>query len=205
MFCSFFLLPVLMQQTNPLDNLTNPSFKSAGPGVVQWVGSPNFGDRPSNALIDTIVLHHTASSNLEGVVKWFNMTESQVSAHYTVGKDGAIAQSVSTFKRAWHAGKSTDSEGRENLNNFTIGIEMVNVGDGKDPWPDAQVEAVARLCRTLIRYRFKQIKYITSHEYIAEPQGRKNDPINFPWDKFKSLMSDFPLEYHYGLKPKNSN
>ncbi|MCW5943642.1 MAG: N-acetylmuramoyl-L-alanine amidase [Fimbriimonadaceae bacterium] len=153
------------------------------PGYLQivWAESPNFGPRPADAVIDTIVLHHTANTTLGGVVRWFATTESQVSSHYTIGKDGSIAQHVSTFDRAWHAGKSVDKFGRENLNNFTVGIEMVNKGDGEDKWTDEQVEAVRLLILSLKR-RFP-LKYITTHEYIAVPKGRKNDPKNFPWEK----------------------
>jgi N-acetylmuramoyl-L-alanine amidase/AmpD protein len=124
------------------------------------------------------------------------MPESRVSSHFTVGKDGSIVQHVSTFSRAWHAGVSKDHRGHENLNNFSVGIEMVNVGDGKDPWTKEQVEAVGFLCATMKR-RFPTIQFITSHEYIAEPQGRKNDPLGFPWDDLKWLG----LEMRYGRKP----
>jgi N-acetylmuramoyl-L-alanine amidase/AmpD protein len=92
---------------------------------------------------------------------------------------------VSTFARAWHAGASIDKYGRRDLNDFTVGIEIVNLGDGKDPWTKEQVEAVHHLCRVMVR-RFP-IKQITSHEYIAIPKGRKNDPKGFPWDTLKDL------------------
>lgn len=166
-------------------------FTSPGPFNVGWVDSPNFDDRPEGMAIDTIVLHHTASPNLGGTVKWFTMPESKVSAHFTVGKDGSIVQMVSCFKRAWHAGKSIDYKGRDNVNNFSIGIEIVNVGDGKDPYPEDQVYAVELLCRTLVD--FYPIRQITSHEFIAELEGRKNDPINFPWERFKKI--GVPLVY----------
>ena len=171
---------------------------SLDPGYNQliWDMSPNFNERPADAVIDTIVLHHTAGPTLEGCVKWFRTTESQVSAHYTVGKDGSIVQHVSTFKRAWHAGVSKDHRGKENLNHFSIGIEMVNVGDGKDPWTKEQVDVVYFLCAHL-KKRFPSIRFITSHEYIAEPQGRKIDPKGFPWERMKPLG----LEMHFGLKP----
>lgn len=175
-------------------------FKAPGAYKLVWNQSPNFGPRPADTVIDTIVLHHTAGPTLEGTVRWFATRESQVSAHYTVGKDGSIVQHVSTFDRAWHAGASLDKFGRTNVNNFSIGIEMVNVGDGKDPWTPEQVEAVRRLCAHLIRHRFKEIKQITSHEFIATPAGRKPDPKGFPWEKMEGLG----VELVFGLnKPKN--
>lgn len=174
-------------------------FKAPGRNKLAWASSPNFNPRPEGTVVDTIVLHHTASSSLEGVVKWFATTESQVSAHYTIGKDGSIVQHVNTFYRAWHAGASLDKFGRTNVNNFSVGIEIVNVGDGKDPWTPEQVEAVRLLCGALARYRYKgQIKQIVSHEYIATPPGRKPDPKNYPWESLNDLAKDLGIELIYG-------
>ncbi|QYK53816.1 MAG: N-acetylmuramoyl-L-alanine amidase [Fimbriimonadaceae bacterium] len=170
-------------------------FTDPGPNKVVWVDSPNFNERPEGVKIDTIVLHHTAGSTLAGTVKWFTMPEAQVSAHFTIGKDGSIVQMVSNYNRAWHAGASKDSKDRDNVNNFSIGIEIVNKGDGPETYPPAQVKAVELLCRVLIDWF--PIRQITSHEYIAEPQGRKNDPINYPWESLENV--GVPLIY--GRKP----
>lgn len=173
-------------------------------GGMVYYPSPNYNARPAGTVIDTIVLHHTAGTSLISTCKWFAMTESQVSAHYTIGKDGTIVQHVSTYARAWHAGKSRDWQGREGMNDFTIGIEMDNVGDGKDPWTDAQVNAVIRLIKSLKLHRFSTITTITSHEYIAEPRGRKNDPKNFPWDKLEPMAKELGLKmiYKFDNPPK---
>ena len=181
---------------------TNPEligYKDPGRNKIAWVHSPNFNERPADAVVDTIVLHHTAGSSLIGTAKWFATTESQVSAHFTVGKDGSILQHVNTFYRAWHAGASEDKFGRNNVNHFSVGIEIVNVGDGKDPWNPEQVEAVRLLVTHLCRHRYKgQIRQITSHEFIATPTGRKNDPINYPWETLVPLSKELNIELVYG-------
>lgn len=203
MAITLIALPLLALFAEPtLDQLDTPEFRKSCRGGITWVWSPHRNLRPADTIVDTIVLHHTAGDTLRGCVKWFQMPESQVSAHYVVDRDGFVVQQVSTGDRAWHAGRSIDSLGRENVNNFSVGIEIVNKGDGKDPWPDAQVDSVVRLCRTLMTYRFKHIKQITSHEFIAEPQGRKNDPIHFPWERLEPLAKDFGVRLAYGLKPK---
>ena len=69
------------------------------------------------------------------------------------------------------------------MNHMSIGIELVNLNDGKDPYPKAQTDALCMLIRSLKR-RFP-LKYITSHEFIARPKGRKSDPLNFPWDTLR--------------------
>jgi len=61
------------------------------------------------------------------VVTWFRNPQSQVSAHLVIGRDGGITQIVPFNRIAWHAGKS-QWDGRSGLNQFSIGIELDNVG-----------------------------------------------------------------------------
>ena len=152
---------------------------------ISWIQSPNYDQRSRIEYVDTIVVHSTAGGTLESVARWFANPESKVSAHFTIGKDGSIVQSVSTFCRAWHAGVSIDRLGREHVNDFSIGIELVNANDGKDPYPSRQVEVLGFLIKTLCR-RF-DLKYIVSHEFIAVPKGRKSDPAGFPWNSLDHL------------------
>jgi N-acetyl-anhydromuramyl-L-alanine amidase AmpD len=156
---------------------------------VEWIQSPNFGKRPARALVDTIVVHSTVIPTLKATTEAFQRGEdvnpAAVSSHFTIGKDGSIVQNVSSFARAWHAGVSVDHDGHKNVNDYSIGIELVNLNDGKDPYPPAQIAAlrgiIAEMCR-----RFP-IKQFVSHEYIAQPPGRKNDPKGFPWDALRDF------------------
>lgn len=66
----------------------------------------------------------------------------QVSIHYVIGRAGNIAQGVGENVIAYHAG-NPDVNGR------SIGIELVNNGDGKDPFPPAQIDALIKLIKTL--------------------------------------------------------
>lgn len=155
------------------------------PGYLQiwWIQSPNFGSRPVGSIVDTIVVHSTVIPTLEKTTQAFQRTASQVSAHFTIDRDGSIVQNVDTFARAWHAGVSKDASGRTNLNNDSIGIELVNLNDGKDPYPDAQIQALCGIIAEM-RRRFP-IRQIVSHEFIAQPPGRKSDPANFPWERLR--------------------
>ncbi|MES1227636.1 MAG: N-acetylmuramoyl-L-alanine amidase [Armatimonadota bacterium] len=188
--------PVLLAVTTQAKDTT---FNDPGFNKIVWVDSPNFGHRAKDTDIDTIVLHHTAGPTLGGTVNWFKDTKSQVSAHFVVGKDGSIVQMVNQFERAWHAGASKDAWGRGDVNSRSIGIEIVNVGDGKDPYTEPQLRALDNLVTVI--FHWHHIKQITSHEYVAEPQGRKNDPINFPWER----MTHFGVPLFYGLKPKTTS
>lgn len=175
--------------------IANPGdFEYPGANNLIWIQVAHQNSRPADTVIDTIMLHHTASSSLRGTVRWLLNPESRVSYHFMIGKDGSIVQHVSTFDRAWHAGASEDRLGRTNMNNFSIGIGIVNRGDGVDPYTEAQIEAVRHLSRVLIR-RFP-IRHIVSHEVIARPLGRKNDPKNYPWESLEELQR-FGLELYY--------
>ncbi len=89
------------------------------------------------AVIDCVVLHATAGS-LSGTLAWFANPASGVSAHYVVAKDGDVYQMVEEDKLAHHAGAS-EYQGRKNFNDFSIGIEIVNLNDGEDHLPGLAV------------------------------------------------------------------
>lgn len=155
-----------------------------GYNKIVWIQSPHCDVRPTSTVIDTIVLHATVAPTLKSTTEWFMNPESKVSAHFTLGKDGSIVQHVSTFYRAWHAGVSRDIQGREGVNAFSIGIEIVNLNDGKDVYTEEQYQVLDNMIGMLLR-RYPTIKYITSHEYIAQPKGRKSDPKGFDWKRIK--------------------
>jgi len=145
--------------------------------------SPNQDGR-GKSKIDTIVLHHTAGAGTaRDVGKQFQNPKAQVSSHYVVDKEGLIVQPVEDEARAWHAGKS-EFKGRKDVNDFSIGIEMVNKGDGKDPFTDKQYQALGRLVAYLQDEYDIPRDRITGHKDVALPRGRKTDPAaNFSYDR----------------------
>jgi N-acetylmuramoyl-L-alanine amidase len=162
---------------------TETAGKSVSKPKVIAIPSPNRNSR-DGAAIDTIVLHHTAGGGTaQDTGRYFQNPKSRVSSHYIVGKDGTIVQSVDDQDRAWHAGKSA-FRGRDDVNDFSIGIEIVNRGDGKDPFTDAQYEALGRLVAYLQgEYRIPRDR-ITGHKDVALPKGRKVDPApNFLYER----------------------
>ena len=165
---------------------------------VVWIQSPNFNRRKGGTTdVDGIIVHSTVIPTLQKTTEAFSRGEpanpNPVSSHFTVGRDGSIVMNVSTFARSWHAGVSVGPNGRKGLNDDTVGIELVNLNDGKDPYPEAQIQALRGLIAEL-RRRFPTIAYLASHEYIAQPPGRKNDPKAFPWDRLR----DFGLPIYTG-------
>jgi N-acetyl-anhydromuramyl-L-alanine amidase AmpD len=82
--------------------------------------------------IRAIVLHHIFMGSFEESEEFLVSKESGVSAHYLAGmKKDETVQMVNTKKKAWHAGISEytiHGIKRTNLNNCTIGIEVLNPG-----------------------------------------------------------------------------
>lgn len=164
----------------------------------EWIPSPNFNDRPEGDPVDTVVWHHTASkANAWSTARYFQSEASKVSSHYIVDRSGAIIRCVPDSKRSWHAGRSSFNE-KPNVNNFSIGIEIANVGDNHDPYPAAQVEAIVRLTAWLCQSQKIPAERITRHRDVAVPLGRKNDtsdnyPLEYAHAAVRALVAGEPL------------
>ncbi|MBO9541408.1 N-acetylmuramoyl-L-alanine amidase [bacterium] len=173
-----------------IQSFRRPSVLAGGglqkPAVTQ-VPSPNHNDRPGGSKdITAVVLHHTSGGTLESNANYFKNPSAQVSSHYIVGKDGRIVQSVQDGKRSWHAGTS-EFKGRNDVNDFSLGIEIVNAGTGSDPFPDSQYKSVIDLVAWMCQTYNIPVDRITGHKDIALPRGRKNDPApNFDWNRVRS-------------------
>ncbi len=145
--------------------------------------SPNFGMRADERRPDMIVLHYTGMPDHDQALSWLRNPESQVSSHYFVHEDGRIVQLVAERQRAWHAGKSSWG-GECDINSTSIGIEIANAGHpgGLPSFPDAQIDAVVRLCLDC-GSRWEIVpERVLGHSDVAPI--RKVDPgENFPWQK----------------------
>lgn len=99
--------------------------------VDGWVTDINH-DETNNAYSnqnthECIVMHYTASYDLDSPVKHFKKRSSSASAHFVIGVDGAIVQMVSLDDGAWHSGGGV-FRGRGDVNRRSVGIEIVNPG-----------------------------------------------------------------------------
>lgn len=140
--------------------------------------SPNLNERPAETAISAIVLHHTAmAGSARDVGNFFARPSAGVSSHYVVDRSGYIVQPVADAQRAWHAGKS-EFQGRQNVNDFSIGIEICNLGDSVEPYSDLQYDAIIRLVAHLVSQYQVPLTGITRHRDIALPHGRKIDTSN---------------------------
>ncbi len=139
----------------------------------------NYGDRPTGVQPNILLLHYTGMEGMEIAKDRLTDPESTVSAHYLVDEDGVVLDIVPESKRAWHAGVSY-WHGETDINSYSIGIEMVNLGHefGYQPFPDAQMNSVKRLCRDIMERH--DIEHVLAHSDVA-PE-RKMDPGElFDW------------------------
>jgi N-acetylmuramoyl-L-alanine amidase len=133
--------------------------------------SDNHAARDPSAIVDTLVLHHTAQPL---GVSLDLLRFGAVSAHYLVDANGDIYRLVDEARVAWHAGLSWWRD-RRGLNATSIGIEIVNLDGNLHAYPDVQQAAVIGLCRDILgRHPAIEPRGVVAHSDIA-PQ-RKDDP-----------------------------
>ncbi|HHL2560976.1 TPA: N-acetylmuramoyl-L-alanine amidase [Yersinia enterocolitica] len=145
-----------------------------------------------NERVRFLVLHYTATDDAESLRL---LTQGDVSAHYLVkthpeSLDGkpVVLQLVPESQRAWHAGVSY-WQGRNSLNDSSIGIEIVNRGFTERmlrrewyPYNESQIELIERLTKDIVeRYNIEPAN-VVAHSDIAPL--RKSDPGPlFPWKR----------------------
>ena len=149
-----------------------------------------------NERIQFLVFHYTVSDYADALN---TLTKGPVSSHYLISEHPRIKnlkpiilQLVPEQKRAWHAGVSS-WHGRNNINDTSIGIEIVNKGfieqsDGRYwyPYTESQINALTALAKDIIKRNNIPPENIIGHSDIAPL--RKQDPgWLFPWKKLSHM------------------
>ena len=145
--------------------------------------SPNCNDRPVDVAIDMVILHYTGMQTATAALDRMCDAAADVSAHYMVDEDGTVYRLVPEDRRAWHAGVSY-WQGATNINDRSIGIEIVNPGHefGYRPFPEAQMTAVEQLLSDIVSRHGIARARIVGHSDIAP--SRKQDPGElFDWQR----------------------
>ena len=106
---------------------------------------------------------------------------SKVSSHFVINERGIVYRLVKESHTAWHAGKSCWGK-YKNLNNRSIGIELVNKGHrfGYSNYKKKQLFSLIKISNHLIKkYKIKN-RNVVGHSDISPL--RKIDPgEKFPW------------------------
>lgn len=153
-----------------------------------------------------LILHYTVLPDDKSIEV---LTKQTVSAHYLVNNlgDNEIYQLVDENKRSYHAGISawrTD----KNLNDTSIGIEIVNMGYKADaagmktfePFSDEQIKKVAALAKDIvIRYQIPATN-VLAHSDIAPTRKQDPGPL-FPW---KKLYDEYQIGMWYDEMAKQN-
>ena len=142
---------------------------STGP----WIGTTNFDLRRPNFVI----IHHTAQNSCDKTLATFTTSQSKVSAHYVICKNGIVHHMLNDYLRAWQAGLSKWGNTTD-INSSSIGIELDN--NGFEPFSGPQLTRLLLLLDTLKKkYNIPTANFI-GHGDIAP--ARKVDPNwRFPW------------------------
>lgn len=114
-----------------------------------------------------VMIHHTVTSGTDNSVRICRTGYSGLPGplcHGVIAKDGRVH--LVGYGRTNHAGSGdddvlravidettlpADNEANTDGNRHFYGFEAINLGDGEDPWPDAQVEAIVRASAALLR------------------------------------------------------
>jgi hypothetical protein len=107
-----------------------------------------------------------------------------VSIHYLIDKWGTVYQLVDEDDVAWHAGEGDvpGYPGRNEGNGILIGIELENLNNGKDDYPEAQFTAAVELVQDIVQRHTIARNFVIRHLDYAPK--RKVDPKGFDWERF---------------------
>jgi AmpD protein len=173
---------------------------------VRQVPSPNQRERPPGARIELVVVHgislppdrfggpwidrlFTNTLDPDAHPFFAEITHLRVSAHVLIRRDGSVTQYVPFHRRASHAGRSR-WHGRDDVNDFSVGIELEGTDD--TPYEDIQYRQLARLIRALAETYpdldpDRSPDQVTGHADVAP--GRKTDPGEaFDWQYLHRLL-----------------
>lgn len=157
--------------------------------------------------IDLIVIHTIGGPICEdGAIRYAEITgtaaewrdwfleQNDKSIHYIIDRDGDIAAQRPDLRTAGHV---SYHEVIPNVNRRSIGIELVNNGDGVDPFPEVQLAATEALVAALAtRYRLGSDRLKTHAELDLRTMPdcnnhpRRVDPnILFPMERMKNTLA----------------
>lgn len=152
--------------------------------TINSLPTDQFEERPKDIKIDTLIIHSMHNPEAKDHFSALSCKECLdmygVSSHYMIDYSGTVWQLVSEEQKAWHAGISKMPEdGREGVNNFSIGIELI--GSEDTDFTDAQYNSLALLTKDILSRH--PLQYIYGHCDVAP--GRKTDPWRFDWSRYQ--------------------
>lgn len=150
-----------------------------------------------------VMIHHTVTSGLARTVAICRDGYEGLPGplcHGVITKDGRVH--LVGYGRANHAGLGdddvlqavinetalpSDNEANTDGNARFYGFECENLGDGEDPWPEAQLEAIERVSAAICRHHGWNERSVIGH---LEWQPGKVDPRGFTMASMRARVCD---------------
>lgn len=150
-----------------------------------------------------VLVHHTATSGAKETVRVCYEGHADLPGplcHAVITKDGTVH--LVGGGRANHAGLGDpdvlraviaekrlppDNEAEADGNRAFYGLECENLGDGDDPWPAAQLEALEKAAAALCRAHGWTARSVVGH---LEWQPGKRDPRGFTMEHLRDRIAD---------------
>ncbi|MFJ4630742.1 N-acetylmuramoyl-L-alanine amidase [Streptomyces sp. NPDC088847] len=158
-----------------------------------------------------VMIHHTVTKGSAATVELCRAGRPDLPGplcHGVITKDGRLhlvgygrANHVG-YGRANHAGLGDDdvlraviaekalphdNEADTDGNRHFYGFECENLGDGHDPWPDAQLETIEKVCAAICRHHGWSQRSVIGH---LEWQPGKVDPRGFTMNWLRDRIHD---------------
>ncbi|MGW0874414.1 peptidoglycan-binding protein [Streptomyces sp. NPDC002740] len=190
---------------NPLsaDALVS-ALRAEGVTVVEHSGwrTNNRNQKGSWGPVNGVIVHHTVTSGTSNSVSLCFNGHSALPGplcHGVIAKDGTVH--LVGNGRANHAGSGdgdvlkavvaekplpAPNENDTDGNVHFYGFECVNLGDGKDPWPAVQLEAMVRASAALCRAHGWSAASVIGHK---EWTSTKIDPRGFTMADFRARVA----------------
>ncbi|NYV73174.1 N-acetylmuramoyl-L-alanine amidase [Streptomyces sp. UH6] len=168
------------------------ALRKEGVKVVETTGwrSNNRNKKGPWGPVNGVMIHHTVTEGTDASVRLCFHGHASLPGplcHGVIAKDGTVH--LVGNGRANHAGSGdddvlraviaespglpADNEANTDGNSRFYGFECVNLGDNKDPWPEAQVEATAQAAAAICRAHGWGARSVIGH---SEWQPGKIDP-----------------------------
>ncbi|MFI6104312.1 N-acetylmuramoyl-L-alanine amidase [Streptomyces sp. NPDC051310] len=150
-----------------------------------------------------VMIHHTVTSGSAKTVRICRDGHPGLPGplcHGVITKDGRVH--LVGYGRANHAGKGDDdvlravisekalphdNEANRDGNRYFYGFECENLGDGEDPWPEAQLEAIERAAAAVCRRHGWTARSVIGHK---EWQPGKVDPRGFSMNTMRARIAE---------------
>jgi len=155
-----------------------------------WRGSPNLSIRPDGVSPDVLVLH-ASGEDFQAALTRLRSPESGWSVHYLLSRSGKVYQLVREAEAAWHVGDG-EWDGRADVDSFSIAVMLVNLNDGQDAYPEAQMESAVALTRYLADKYGIPAENIVTYNMVKGQSAP--DPVGLDIVSFRATVFEIEQE-----------